>query len=92
VLAPAFSEKALRDQEGFIDQNVCIFLDQIGKDVEDDGWTATKDFNQWITYFGFDFISEISFGSRFKLLEEPEHRYLPDLLKETSRFLYYVSY
>lgn len=50
-----------------------------------------QDFNEWITYFGFDFISDLSFGSRFRLLEDPEHRYLPDLLKWTSHFVYYVS-
>ena len=91
VLAPAFSEAALRDQEQFIDQSTRIFLKQMTKGVEDDGWTTAKDFSEWITYYGFDFISDLSFGSRFNLLEDPEHRYLPDLLKMTSHFVYYVS-
>ena len=72
VLSPAFSESALRDQEIFIDQNVVIFLKKTGEDVQEDGWTSPKDFTEWITYFGFDFISDLAFGSRFKLLEEPE--------------------
>jgi hypothetical protein len=91
VLASAFSESALRTQEQYIHNTVQIFLNQIGKDVQDDGWTSPKDFNEWITYFGFDFISDLSFGSSFRLLEDPEHRYLPDLLKWTSHFIYYVS-
>jgi hypothetical protein len=60
---------------------VQIFLSQIGKDLQDDGWTTPKDFNKWITYFGFDFISDLSFRSGLRLPEDPEHRYLPDLLK-----------
>lgn len=91
VLALAFSDSALRTQEKYIDNNVRIFLDQITKDLDDDGWSTPKDFTQWITYFGFDFISDLAFGSSFKLLEEPDHRYLPNLLKWTSHFLYYVS-
>jgi cytochrome P450 len=90
VLAPAFSESALRDQEVFINENADIFLKQITKDTENDGWSTPKDFNEWITYYGFDFISDLSFGSRFKLLEQEEHRYLPGLLEGTNRFLYYV--
>jgi hypothetical protein len=82
----------LRDQEQFIDQNARIFLKQMTetKEIEDDGWTITRDFSEWVTYYGFDFISEISFGSRFNLLEDPEHRYLPELLKSMSHFIYYV--
>jgi cytochrome P450 len=91
VLAPAFSDAALRDQEQFIDHHARIFLKQMSKDVERDGWTTSKDFSEWITYYGFDFISELSFGSPFNLLEDPEHRYMPDLLKWMSHFLYYVS-
>lgn len=91
VLAQAFSDSALRDQEQFIEFNVRILLKQMSKDVQEDGWTAPKDFSEWITYYGFDYISDLAFGSRFKMLEESEHRYLPDLLKWTSHFLYYVS-
>jgi hypothetical protein len=90
LLAPAFSETALRDQEQFIDQSVCLLLKQMTKEIGEDGWTVYQDFSEWLTYYGFDFISDISFGSRFNLLEEPEHRYLPELLKMTSHFLYYV--
>jgi hypothetical protein len=91
VLAPAFSDSALRHQEDLIDQNVLVFLNQMSKDVQDDGWTAPKDFSEWITCYGFDYVSDLAFGSSFKLLEDSEHRYLPDLLKWTSHFVYYVS-
>ncbi|KAF2092460.1 benzoate 4-monooxygenase cytochrome P450 [Rhizodiscina lignyota] len=92
ILEPAFSHSALRIQEHFIDNNVRVFLHEMGKDVQEDGWTTPKDFSQWITYFGFDFISDLAFGSCFRLLQSPEHRYLPDLLKWTSHFVYYAGY
>jgi cytochrome P450 len=90
VLAPAFSESALREQEPLIDNNVRTFLRVVTKNVEKDGWCTPFNFDQWITYYGFDFISDLSFGSSFQLLEDPEHRYLPNMLKWTSHFLYYV--
>jgi cytochrome P450 len=91
VLAPAFSESALREQERFVSESACIFLEQMTKEKEEDGWSAPKDLTEWVTYYGFDFISDLSFGSRFKLLEEEDHRYLPDLLKGTNKFLYAVG-
>jgi hypothetical protein len=91
VLASAFSDSALRKQEQYVDYNVKIFLEQIGKDVQENGWTKPLDFSVWTTYFGFDFISDLSFGSRFRLLEATDFRYMPDLLKWVSHFLYYVG-
>ena len=91
IMSSAFSDSALRDQEQFIDNNVRVFLHEMGKNVQDDGWTAPRDFSEWITYFGFDFISDLAFGSCLRLLQDPENRYLPNLLKWASHFLYYVS-
>lgn len=91
VLQPAFSDSALRAQEQFIDNNVRIFLAKAGEDVQSDGWTSPKEFSELITRWGFDFISDLAFGSRFGLLEDETHRYLPNLLKWASHFVYYVG-
>lgn len=90
VLQPAFSDSALREQEQFINNNIETFLVKMGQDVQADGWTSPKEFSEWITFWGFDFISDLAFGSRFNLLEEPTHRYLPNMVKYGSQFIYYV--
>jgi cytochrome P450 len=92
VIAPAFSVKALRDQEEFIIANTNILLKQLTAETESDGWSKPKDISVWTTYFGFDFISDIAFGSSFSLLESSEHHYLPAWLMWTSQYIYYVSF
>lgn len=91
VLQPAFSDSALREQEEFISRNVNILLTQLAKNEGHDDWSSPKDFSVWVTYWGFDFISDLAFGSRFALLDDATHRYLPDMLKWASRFIYFVS-
>jgi cytochrome P450 len=92
VLAPAFSTRALHDQEQFIVENADILVEQMTKEIGTDGWSKPKDLSVWTTYFGFDFISDVAFGSRFGLLEDSEHRYLPNMLMWASRFIYYVRF
>lgn len=95
VIAPGFTEVALREQEPLIDYRVRVFLEQLSKSEgarrkDDDGWSAPHDMSLWSTYYGLDFISDLSFGSSFDLLRNAEHRYVPDLLRWTSHFVYYV--
>jgi hypothetical protein len=90
-LAPAFSEPALREQEKFIDQSVGIFLEQMTKQTAKDGWSEPKDF------WRIDHLLWIRFHQRPVLWVQKskcwkrKSRYLPDLIKGTSAFLYYAS-
>jgi cytochrome P450 len=90
VLSQAFSEKALRESEKYINQNVQIFVKRMGENLQEDGWSKEKDFNVWATYYGFDFTGELSFGASFGLMDSETNRYAPGLLKATGKFLYYV--
>jgi cytochrome P450 len=45
-----------------------------------------------VVYYGYDFISDLSFGRSFELLDHADNRYVPDVLKSASKFLYYVGY
>ncbi|KAF2179044.1 benzoate 4-monooxygenase cytochrome P450 [Zopfia rhizophila CBS 207.26] len=92
MISPSFSEAALRDSEQFIIQNVDIFLRRMGEKRGSDGWTKARDFSEWCTYYGFDYTSDLAFGSRFGLVENDEHRYLADLLKNLSHFVYYAGH
>ncbi|KAF2815851.1 benzoate 4-monooxygenase cytochrome P450 [Mytilinidion resinicola] len=95
MLLPAFSETALREHEKFIDNNVTTMIDEMCKECnqEDskDVWTSPVDFMLFAAWYGFDYTADLAFGSPMKLLEN-EHRYVPDVVKWTSQFLYYVGY
>jgi cytochrome P450 len=91
VLSHAFSARAIRDAEGFIDHNVRTLVRKLGEDVQSDGWTSPKEFSEWTSYFAFDFTGDLAFGSSFEMMENEENRYLPSMLMGTSWFLYFVS-
>lgn len=95
VMSPAFSEQALKEAEGLIAENARKFCERLGSlpsGANKGDRTEPKNLNDWATYYGFDFISDLSFGMSFGLIESEENRYVPPTLKSASRFLYYVGY
>jgi hypothetical protein len=81
------SEKALRESEKYISQNVQALVKRMGEDVQEDGWTTGTDFYIWATFYGFDFTSDLSFGSPFGMMDSETYPYAPNLLKATGKFL-----
>jgi cytochrome P450 len=91
VLSHAFSERALRDAETFIQSNVDTLVKRMGENILSDSWSAPNDFGVWATYFAFDFTGDLAFGSSFNMMENEENRYMPNMLMGTSWFLYWVG-
>jgi cytochrome P450 len=91
VLSHAFSERAIRDAEGFIQINVDTLVERMGENKQKDGWSEPKDFAVWATYFAFDFTGDLAFGSSFDMMNNDQNRYMPSMLMGTSWFLYFVS-
>ncbi|EON68271.1 hypothetical protein W97_07529 [Coniosporium apollinis CBS 100218] len=95
TISPAFSERALRDAEGLIAINARKLADAIGtlpNGANQGDWTQPKNMNDWATYFGFDFVSDLGYGRCFGMVEDRDNRWIPGVLKSASRFLYYVGY
>lgn len=90
-LAPAFSEKALREAEKLIAISAKKLCDGLAANSRDD-WSDPKNMSDWATFFGFDFVSDLGYGRSFGMLEKEENRWIPNVLKSASRFLYYVGY
>ncbi|EPE25320.1 Cytochrome P450 [Glarea lozoyensis ATCC 20868] len=90
-LAPAFSERALKNAEKLITVSALKLSKNLGLGGEE-GWSEAKNMNDWATYFGFDFISDLGYGSSFGMLDGQENRWIPGVLKSASVFLYYVGY
>ncbi|KAG4432888.1 hypothetical protein IFR05_011634 [Cadophora sp. M221] len=91
-LAPAFSERALKEAEKLISisaRKLCLGLTSGAKNGE---WSDPQNFNDWATFFGFDFISDLGYGQSFGMLDHDDNRWIPGVLKSASIFLYYVGY
>jgi cytochrome P450 len=91
VLSHAFSERAIRSAETFIQLNSDTLVKRLGENVQKDGWSEPKDFAIWSTYYAFDFTGDLAFGSSFDMMNSDENRYVPKMLMGTSWFLYFVG-
>ncbi|TVY84611.1 Cytochrome P450 monooxygenase apf7 [Lachnellula suecica] len=90
-LAPAFSEKALKEAEKLITISAQKLSRGLAKGGEEE-WSEPKKMSDWATFFGFDFISDLGYGKSFGMLDKKDNTWIPNVLKSASRFLYYVGY
>ncbi|PVH88991.1 benzoate 4-monooxygenase cytochrome P450 [Cadophora sp. DSE1049] len=91
-LQPAFSERALKEAERLISISARKLCQGLTSGMEDGIWSEPKNFNDWATFFGFDFVSDLGYGKSFGMLDNDENRWIPGVLKSASIFLYYVGY
>ena len=95
IMAPAFSERALRDAESLISIHARNFAEQLGAgpvDAKLSDWTPPKNVGDLATFYGFDFVSDLGYGRAFDMLGKEDNRWISGVLKSASRFLYYVGY
>lgn len=98
-LAPAFSERALKEAEKLITISALKLVEGLAAKDEDNVKGEGKNMGVWATWFGFDFISDLGYGRSFGMLESSslssdiqDNRWIPEVLKSASKFLYYVGY
>ena len=94
-LAPAFSERALKDAERLIAvsaRKLTEGLSKLPEGARKGDWTAPKNMGRWATFFGFDFVSDLGYGRPFGMLDNEENRWVPKVLQNASVFIYYVGY
>lgn len=95
-MAPAFSERALKEAELLISIKAQMLAEQLGSSLPENGkhvdWTPPQNMGDFATYFGFDFISDLGYGESFDMLQNEETRWIPPVLRSASKFLYYVGY
>ena len=94
VISPAFSEKALRDAEPFINTNAQKLsekLEEVTK-CERGHWSEPLDLYPWLAYYGYDFISDLAFGRSFEMLDHETNRFIPQTLRSASQWIYYMGY
>lgn len=94
-LAPAFSERALKEAERLITVSALKLtkgLSKLPEGAKKGDWAPPHNMGHWATYFGFDFIADLGYGRSFGMLDGPENRWVPEVLKGASIFIYYVGY
>ncbi|KAL3483959.1 cytochrome P450 [Aspergillus germanicus] len=69
ALNPAFSQKALLEQESILQGNVDVLLDQIGERARRG---LTSDLRAWYNYTTFDLIGDLAFGDTFGCLRNSQ--------------------
>ncbi len=66
----AFAMSALVQYEPFVDNTTKIFLKQTERLYADDARPC--DFTQWLQFYAFDVIGEITYGKRHGFIEKNE--------------------
>ncbi|KAI8315123.1 Averantin hydroxylase [Colletotrichum sp. SAR11_59] len=93
LLAPGFSEKAMREQEAVLKE----FVDLMFRRVQEDGQNGTQpvDILKWFNFLTFDFIGFLTFGQSFDCLTTSTlHMWVKMFLSLAKFFAYYqaISY
>ena len=69
LIQPAFSDKAIREQESLIQATVDLLILRLQEQIDINKGLAVVDINQWMNWTTFDVIGDLSFGETFSCLE-----------------------
>ncbi|KAJ5291069.1 hypothetical protein N7478_000320 [Penicillium angulare] len=72
LLSHAFSDHALRDQEGLIRGYVDTLISKLRTEVEKKGIDASLDIKNWMNYTTFDITGDLMFGESFDCLKDSQ--------------------
>ena len=90
LLAAAFSERALRDQEGLIQGYVDTLVEKLGAEVGT-GRGAVIDIKSWLNYTTFDITGDLMFAESFHCLENSQSHPWIELIFESVRAIAWVA-
>ncbi|KIW99847.1 uncharacterized protein Z518_10775 [Rhinocladiella mackenziei CBS 650.93] len=92
VLDQAFSESALSDAQSFILEDVKTWVVCLGADIEKRGWTVARNMKDWCNWLGFDMMGDLTFGKSFGCVTKGEHRFVPDVVMDSTKFVYVAGF
>ncbi|KAL9079235.1 MAG: hypothetical protein Q9157_001853 [Trypethelium eluteriae] len=88
IINPAFSDRALRDQEPHIQYLVQKLITRLEEQAKTNG---EIDLNQWYNYTAFDVIADTTFGEPFNTLEDPKYQPWINLIGKTWKAIVLAS-
>jgi cytochrome P450 len=89
-LSHAFSDKALREQEGLVQGFVDLLVARLGEQVGDRDVGGVVDIMAWYNFTTFDIIADLTFGEPLYCLRDKE--YVPISLHFISLLSYTSSF
>ncbi|KAL9122683.1 MAG: hypothetical protein Q9187_000769 [Circinaria calcarea] len=89
LLAHAFSEKALRDQEQILQTYVNLLISKLHDQIDGPS-NGLLDMAEWVNFMTFDIIGELTFGRSFSCLESGELHPWIGLLPGAARTMTYL--
>ena len=90
LLAHAFSEKALREQEPLIVSYVDTLIDKLHQQIH--GPEGGKvDLVRWYNFTTFDIIGDLAFGESFHCLEDEEYHNWVSTIFNSIKFIAYLQ-
>ena len=89
VLAHAFSERSLHEQEPIIQGHIDALITNLHYHIGNG--SKTVNLVDWFNYVAFDIVADLSFGEPFDTLNRSEHRPWVKILSKAWKVFTYVS-
>ena len=90
VIDQAFSDQALTDAESLIIENTQDWMDCLCANSPKNGWSPSRNMNDWCNWLSFDMMGDMTFGRDFGCVVKGEHRFVPDVVLSATKFVYVV--
>jgi hypothetical protein len=90
-IAPGFSEKAMREQEGLIGRYVDKLVDGLRKGRGAEGEQGLQNMRDWYNWTTFDIIGDLTYGESFGCLETSENHSWMKFFADRLRINYFIS-
>ena len=86
ILTQAFSDQNIKEMEDRIQRNISSFLDILTTDSEpESGWSSPKNMSQMCDWLAFDVITDLSYGNDLDMLNSPQMRWFPSVVRKISQ-------
>lgn len=90
VIDQAFSDSAVGRAEELVLNNVQTWVERLGPDGDKRGWSEARDMKDWCNWLSFDMMGDLTFGRGFGCVEKGQHRSVPEVVMEATKFIYVV--
>ncbi|KAF4499425.1 Isotrichodermin C-15 hydroxylase [Fusarium agapanthi] len=93
VMNNAFSDKAIRSYEPFIQENIDRWFELIDKEIGEKQWSNSLNMAQWSDHLVFDILGDLCFGKSFGMKEHnSDLRHIPRLMTDFMALLHPIAY
>ena len=91
MLANAFSEQSIRSMEGQVLAHIDKWLTNLGKDLQQNGWTEARNISKFNSWLVFDILTDLCYGRNFDLQNTEETRFMRGVIPTGVSAVYIVS-